>query len=326
MLTIFRTNQQLANIFLLLYLAVLHFSVWQHPPTEIPEAHGMWTQLWYKDFSPLSMWSHLVVVGLIFLQAVFLNLLMARYRVSSEVSMLPGLFYCYFASMMPDFLVLSPILLANTFLILSTLYLFDVYKNNSVAGRVFDVGLWLGVAALFHFGYNVFYLWGIIGLGILRGLNLKELLMYTIGFIVPYLLFGTYLFWTDRFPMFINHFTENFALLSFEKSNTVTLWVKLGLFFLFILLAFFGSAQLSAKRSIATQKYIGIFYWMLLTSILSVLIVSGININVLMIFSVPLGVIFSMLFLRIGPATAEALHMLLLGVALIMQFEHVVFK
>jgi hypothetical protein len=325
MLTIFRTNQQLANIFLLLYLAVLHIVIWTHPPTVVPESHGVWTKLLYQEISPLTIWSHIAAFGLVFLQAIFINLLMARYRVSSEIAMLPGLFYCLFACFLPDFLVLSPVLLANTFLILSTLYLFDIYKNNAPAARIFDVGLWLGVASLFHFGYNVFFLWGIIGLGILRGLNLKEMLMYIIGFIVPYFVFGTYLFWTDRLPMFFQHFTENISFFNFTQNNTPTLYIKIGIFSIFTLLAVFGSGQLMGKRTIATQKYISIFFWMLLITFLSVMILRGVDVNLLMILSVPLGVIMSMLFLRIGPATAEALHMLLLGVALILHFEYVIF-
>ena len=322
MLTIFRTNQPFANILLLLYLALVRASTFIHPMSFVPKSQGVLTQWMYAELAPTSLSGQIAAFVLVFIQAVFINITMSRYRVSTELSLLPGLFYCLMTSMIPEFMMLSPILLANTFLILAFFYLCDIYKNNLATSMIFDVGLWIGVACLFHFSFILFILWGIIGLGILRGLRPKELLMILIGIVVPFFLFAVYLFWTDRLSMFPLHFTENFGFLNFIKNSNQTGYVKIAVMLLLVLITLFSSGQFFIRRNISAQKYISIIYWMLLMGGLTILIQKGVDVNHLLILSVPLSILLSMLFQRIGPATAEVLHMLLLVVAMLFQYQY----
>lgn len=187
---------------------------------------------------------------------------------------------------------------------------------------IFDVGLWIGVACLFHFSFILFILWGIIGLGILRGLRARELLMILIGITVPFFLFAVYLFWIDRLSMFLPHFTDNFGFLNFVKNSNQTGYVKIAVMLLLVLITLFSSGQFFIRRNISAQKYISIIYWMLLMGGLTILIQKGVDVNHLLILSVPLSILLSMLFQRIGPATAEVLHMLLLVVAMVFQYQY----
>lgn len=322
MLTIFRTNQPLANILLLFYLVLVRASTFIHPVNFMPESQGVLTQWMYAELAPTSLSGQIAAFVLVFIQAVFINITIARYRVSSEISLLPGLFYCLLTSMMPEFMVLSPVLLANTFLILAVFYLWDVYKNNIATSMIFDAGFWIGVACLFHFPFVLFLLWAIVGLGILRGIRLKELLMVLIGIFVPFFLFAVYLFWTDRLPLFLLHFSENFGFLNFVKINNQTSYIKIGVIGLLVLITLLGSGQFFVRRNIAAQKYISMVYWMLMIGGLTIFIQKGIDLNHLLIVSVPLSILLSMLFQRIGPATAEVLHMLLLIVAMLFQYQY----
>ena len=322
MLTLFRTNQPLANLLLLVYLGILRFSTFLHPPTIAPEPHGILTGWMFAELPPLSMAANIATFFLIFFQAVALNITVSRYRVATEISLLPGVFYCLVTSLMPDFLPMSSVLLANTFLILALFYLFDTYKNTQVAGRIFDVGLWLGVASLFHFSYILFILWGIVGLGILRGLRPKEFVMFIIGYAVPFFLLGVFCFWKNCLPQLAQHFWLNADFLHFHAQNSQTLYVKLGLIGLLILLTVGASTLFFSRRNMTVQKYLSILYWLMLLGGVATLIQSGIDLSHVLILAVPLGVLLSMVFQRIGAATAEALHMLLLMVALILQFEY----
>ncbi len=322
MLTIFRTNQPLANILLLLYLGIVRASTFIHPINVLPKSQGILTQWMYIELPPSSREGQVAAFILIFIQAVFINITVARFRVSNEISLLPGLFYCLVTSLLPEFMMLSPILLANTFLILAMFHLFDVYKNNAIASRVFDAGFWLGVACLFHFPFILFVLWGIVGLGILRGIRLKELFMFLIGIFVPFFLLGAYLFWNGQLANLPKHFSENFGFLSFAKNTHPNTYIKLGILLLLVATTLFASGQFFIRRNISTQKYISIVYWMLLIGGMTILIQKDIDLNHLLIVSIPLGILLSMLFQSIGVATAEVLHMLLLAVALILQFEY----
>ncbi|MDZ7879908.1 MAG: hypothetical protein U5L45_19680 [Saprospiraceae bacterium] len=322
MLTLFRTNQPLANILLLFYLGILRASSFIHPATVAPPPQGILTAWMYADVSPLSMVAHIFAFLLVFFQATTINIAIARYRVASELSLLPGLFYCLFCSLMPDFLVLSSVLLANTFVILSIFYLFDTYKNSYVAGRIFDAGLWLGVASLFYFPYILFVIWGIVGLGILRGLRGKEFLMFSIGYIVPFFLMSVFCFWHGILPQIGNHFLNNISMFNFVPYNSQTLYVKIGVIALIILLVLGASAQFFSRRNMTAQKYLSILYWLILFGGLSITFQTGIGLVHFLVLSVPVSILLSMVFQRINSATSEVLHMLFLVVALILQFEY----
>jgi hypothetical protein len=322
MLTLFRTNQPLANILLLFYLGILRASSFIHPATAFSPPQGILTAWMFAELPPLSMTATIASCLLVFFQATALNITVARYRVANEISLLPGVFYCLFSSLMPDFLVLSSVLLANTFVILAVFYLFDTYKNTHVAGRIFDAGLWLGVASLFHFSYVILILWGIIGLGILRGLRGKEFLMFIIGYTVPFFLVAVYAYWQGALPQLGNHFKNNINFFNFSRYDSPTLYIKMGVIALILLLTLGASTQFFSRRNMTVQKYLSILYWLILFGGLSILIQTGVGIVHFLVIAVPVGVLLSMVFQRINTATAEALHMLLLMVALILQFEY----
>jgi hypothetical protein len=322
MLTLFRTNQPLANILLLFYLGILRASSFIHPATVAPPPQGILTAWMYAELPPLSIAANVAAFLLVFFQATALNITIARYRVASEISLLPGVFYCLFCSLMPDFLVLSSVLLANTFVILALFYLFDTYKNSYVAARIFDAGLWLGVASLFHFSYILFIFWGIVGLGILRGLRGKEFLMFIIGYIVPFFLLSAYCFWHGILPQIGNHFVNNVDFFQFSRYDSQTLYIKVGVIALILLLVLGASTQFFSRRNMTVQKYLSILYWLILFGGLTISFQSGVGLVHFMVVAVPVGVLMSMVFQRISTATAEALHMLFLMVALILQFEY----
>ena len=322
MLTFFRTNQQFLNILLLLYLAVMRASTFMHTSNIVPRGHGILTNWVYASFPPLSMSGVILAFFLIFFQATAINLMIARYRVATDISLLPGVFYCLFTSLMPDFLPLSSIILANTFLVLALYNLFDTYKNNYVAGRIFDAGLWLGIASLFHFSYIFLVVWGIICLGILRGIRFKEFLILIIGIIVPLFLMGVYSFWVGQMPRFMGHFFENVGTMSFVVYKSSMIYIKIGLVLLFLLLTIVASLQFFSRRNMTAQKYISMIYWLMLLCSIIIFTQKGIDINQLLLLAIPISVLLSMTFQRIAPAMAETLHMLLLMVALILQFEY----
>ena len=322
MLTFFRTNQPLANIFLLVYLGVVRLSTFIHPLPVVPKSQGILTEWMYAELPPTSFWAQLAAFLLVFVQAVFINITISRYRVSNENTLLPGLFYCLITALLPDFLPLSPALLANTFIIIALFYLFEVYKNTQASTRIFDVGFWVGVAGLFHFSYTFYFFWGILGLGILRGLRLQELLMFILGIITPFFLFSVYLFWTDRFPYMYKHFADNLGFFSFVKYSNAAAYVKLGIVSLLIAVVVLANNQFSTKRGISVQKFLSCIYWMLLVGGITTLFQTNVDLSHLLIISVPLSILLTLLFQRASIAIAEVLHMLLLVTSLILQFEY----
>jgi len=141
---------------------------------------GIFSELLYQWISPHSMEGFVVATILVFLQAVTINVIVGKYRIANEISLLPGMFYVLLSSAFSEFLYLSPLILANTFYIIVLMELFSIYRKYSAAGAIFNIGLWTGVASLFYGSYLFLFILAMAGLGILRSFKLKEQLISTI--------------------------------------------------------------------------------------------------------------------------------------------------
>ena len=119
MLALFRTNQLFGNILLLLYLCIVRLSIFIHPSHIQISGQSLLSEWLYNELPPDSKAAQFAALILVFFQATFINIIVLKFRLVREASLLPGLFYCLLASMIPDFLTLSPVLLSNTFLIIS---------------------------------------------------------------------------------------------------------------------------------------------------------------------------------------------------------------
>ena len=322
MLSIFRTNQSLSNIFVLLYLIVLRLSTFIHPTLYVPKNQGVLSNWVFDWIHPSTLMAHFFSLVLVFVQAVMINGLIQRFRITSTGTLLPGVFYCLVTSFSPEFLTLSPLLLGNTFLILGVWRLFEVYKNPQCADTIFDVGLWVGVASLFQFSYAILIVWIVVGLAVLRGLNFKELFMAFLGFLVPSFLMGVYLFWTNQLPSFYQtHIGPQLGFMHLLGTLQSIDYIKVSIFGSLILLTIIMSGSFFSKRNISAQKFIEILFWLMIFAGLSLVFQSNLQIGSLLIFSVPLGILLSLSFLNMGSAAAEALHTLLFVGALLLQYE-----
>ncbi len=323
MLVLFKTNQLFGNILLLLYLCVVRLSIFIHPSNIPVGSHSLLSEWLYNELPPESKIAQFAALILVFFQATFINIIVLKFRLSREASLLPGLFYCLLASMLPEFLTLSTILLSNTFLILAVYYMLDIYKGSkSVAGTVFDIGFWLGLASLFNYSYILLVIWGVVGMSIMLGIRFRDILILLLGFILPYFLFGVYLFWYDKLPLFFTNFYNNFGWLGFIPQTSATTYIKLSIMGLFILTGIFVSGSFFSQKALSVQKSFNILYWLLLVSGLTIFVVLHIGLDHLLVVVLPLSIFIAFLFQRFSKGIAEAVHFAFVAIALILQFEY----
>jgi len=157
-LGLFRTNQLGANLLLIVYIAIVRLSGFLFPSEWSPSQSGILSQHVYQGVGTTGWLPSLIALLLVLTQAFTINILAARFRISKEVTMIPGVFYILLMSTTPDFLQLTPILLGNTFLIFALMSLFQTYKKSSVAGSIFNTGFWIGIASL---NYSLLFMWNI---------------------------------------------------------------------------------------------------------------------------------------------------------------------
>jgi hypothetical protein len=139
--------------------------------------------------------------GLQYLQALMINYLVNEHRLTTKHTFLPAMSYLLITSLLPDWSLLSPPLLASTLIIWAFLMLFRLYNQQVVKGAVFNIGLIIGLSSMTFFPSAAFLICLLLGLLILRPFRLNEIILFLIGALTPYYFYSVYLFLTDRLTL-----------------------------------------------------------------------------------------------------------------------------
>lgn len=320
MLAIFRTNQFFTGILLIFYIFLLRFPVFLRPVSWMPSNTGVLTLKLYEYISPNGLYAQIAAILLLWLQSFLINSLVSQYRLAGEVTLLPGMIYILVCHFIPEFLYFSPLLIANTFLIISLFSLFDIYKKADSTGDIFNIGLWVGVASLFQFSVIVFILLGLIGLSSLRAFKLKEYFVLLTGCFLPYYLAGTYFFWYGAFSDFWQvQIASNIAYWDLMSPLHAWAYGKLIFFGVLLLVFLFSYGMFSYKQNIGVQKSISLLFWWMLLSGVTLLFQSHIGLDHLMILTIPYGILLSMVFKSMSRPLAELIHLILVASIILIQ-------
>lgn len=323
MLRIFQTNQILGAVLFLPYLAIFYAANFLAKLPEPVVQPGIFSHLLTEATVgwPL-LYLRLTALLLVFFQAILLVVLVNGNRLNSDANLLPGVFYCLFACISPEFMYPSPVLLANTFLIFSLMELMAVYKLPVAEGRLLNAGLWVGVASLFYFsaiGLLFFLFWGVSAL---RAYNMKEIIVVILGVVTPLFLTGTVFFLTGRLPEFWEiQFANNLAFLDFQYTKETLFFLELGVFALLVLIVLLGSNTYFQKKIMQVQKKITLLYGFLLFAGLTVLFQGQVELTHWLMACIPLAVFFSMSFTTMPAQWAEVVHLLMLAAGLGMAYS-----
>jgi hypothetical protein len=145
---------------------------------------------------------------LLYVQALTITGIINEYRMTTRQTFLPGLSYMVITSLLPEWSFLSAPLVATTFILLAFAKLLHLYNNALPNGKIYNIGLLLGIAAFFYFPSLFFSICMITGLLILRPFRLNEIMLLLFGMITPSYFYAVYLLLTDHFTVqgMITHF------------------------------------------------------------------------------------------------------------------------
>jgi hypothetical protein len=321
-LSIFRTNQFLVGIFLLVYIVVVRSMTFVAPVDFPITSQGIWGKWIIENCVRHSLSVAIVTAFLIFIQGMLLNRLVAKYRMADEVTLFPGIFYALLCSMIPEFQTLTPLLIANTFYILLLMEFFRIYRTPNVADTIFNIGILIALASFFHFSFVILLIWAFITLSVLRTFNLKEALMITSGFFVIYFLAAVFYFWHDALPLFMQQqILDNISFFDINIENNWVTYISRVLFGLLIVMVIISYSSYNFKKNIQVQKYLTVLYWGLFVSVLPLFFQKGLGMDQLLIFTVPLSILISFNFVKMSSSVAEALHLLWLAAILSLHYH-----
>lgn len=320
-LALFRTNQLIFSFLVLPYLILVRISSFTDPIVAGTDGVGVFSQYLYQMVEINSFSAHIVALVLVFFQSVLINITADRFKIFDEPNQFAGLFYALLTSLIPDFLYLSPVLLANTFLILAFYELCRVYDKKSGAAAVFNIGFFVAVASLFYFSSMALVLLVIIGLTIQRGLSFKELVMVLLGLVVPYFLLFTYYYWNDATSLWYDaQFAKGIKWFAVYFPSDFYGLAKLLVVLLIVGLAVFNVGNLSIKRTIQIQKIQQILFWWLLVIPFGLCFQASIHLDYLLFLMLPLGFLVAYLFLGLKKQWADALHIVCVTFVIVFQY------
>jgi hypothetical protein len=260
---------------------------------------------------------------LIFIHVILINQLFINSRLSREMTLLAGLLYVIFNSVIAEGIMLSPILMANTFVLLAVIDLMKTYKTPNPSAYIFNAGFFLSLASLFYTPYIVLFLFGVFSILLLRSFQVYEKLQYTAGYIVPYFFLFTFKYWEDLKFVELSFFKEIFFRMPDYKFIGFELWyLSFGFFVLCILFALLNYSKLTGKKSIQVQKRLDILYWYIVFCVVSFLVFSTDGILHLLSLSLPLSILIGIWVSDSkSRITHELLHILIVAFIFIAQFK-----
>jgi hypothetical protein len=134
--------------------------------------------------------------------------------------------------------------LANLLLVLSIMQLFKLHSSDKWKGIAFNIGFLLGIAAILAPITIVVFLAFSISISTLKGFRFKEIVLYILGGLTPFLYAWTYQLWTEGHVDFYYFFNYHNASPYFSR----VLWIEYTSYGLLVLLMIIGLISINLNR------------------------------------------------------------------------------
>jgi hypothetical protein len=182
-------------------ITVIAISVWigafLHPSANIAARfdpvpmplYGLFVKIIGLNVLARAITAFVICAGLIFLVMHFNT---TNFFIN-ERTYLPVLIYSLAIGFIPEYQTLNPALPAAVFLMLAIMRIIDSYRKPGLANNFFDAAILISIGSLFYANLIWFGLLIIIGILLIRTVNISEIAIALIGFTTPYfILFGVY--------------------------------------------------------------------------------------------------------------------------------------
>lgn len=312
MLQIFRTNQLLLSVLLIAYAAVLRLAYFFVPIPDVPLERGL-ANYWMSDLvQGQSVFCFSITIILLSIQGYIANKIFFENRLNRNLSLYSGVFIVLVGSMLPEFLNYTPFLPANVFLLLAIQELLRAYRKLSAADTLFNVGFFIGLAALFQPIYILFLIAAGGAVISLKSGKFRDQFIIWVGTMVPLFLIGVGYFFFDKLPEYWALQWEGvFSLPQFFEWKQVPLFPTLIMMSL-LLFVILSAGQIISKTKMEVQTKIGTIYWFLAVGILCLLLSQPWHGYRWQILVPGIGLLLGIRFTEIKPLPAEIWHFILL--------------
>ncbi|RYU93538.1 hypothetical protein EWM59_21665 [Emticicia agri] len=208
---------------------------------------------WLIDFSfgRVQFAYEFIAILIIYFQALYFTFTCNTRQTYLEKNYAPGLIYILLMSLSFDMSKLSPVLLATTFLLFAfNKIVKQMERREGVSDEVFEIGLYIGIAVLFHQPSMVFILWSTACLVFFTNANLRQHFLALLGFAIPLFLITLYFYFYDSIDEFkYNWFNGIFRIKQYSLEDFQSALLAITVPTILAFLGFLRQTQVSRYNS-----------------------------------------------------------------------------
>jgi hypothetical protein len=283
-------------------------------------------------YQPLYKWlansywlSSSIAFVVVFVNALLINRIIARFDMLDSRTFLPALFYIILVSSSHKFIGLSPELLASLFLILMLERMYVLYGNFKDLREVLNIGILCGLASMFYFPAVafVFFIW--IGFVVFQILYIRRIFIILIGLLAPYLFVFVYYFLTDQISLgIIPYLFGEFKSFSTPQFNfSVFDYVLYGYMALIMLISFLKIISGRTENVIKIRKMHTVQTWFLFSIIILLFFVNN-EFVYFILFFIPFSLFIPNYFIKKKkPVQAEVMFLILIALIIVDKIIHI---
>jgi hypothetical protein len=287
-------------------IAVVFIAVWlsvfMHPASGIRYSHTGYHMPLYKLLADILGSGKPVANVLSFSITAMLVFLIINFNTTvffiNERTFLPALLFILIIGIFPEYQNLNPVLPASLLFVLALKRIMDSYHKQGIAYSFFDAGILISTGSLFYVNLLWFGLIIIIGIILLRTVNIFELAVSLLGLVTPYLItFGLYYvlgYELDDLSMLIrNNIMIDAADYTFPRLTIVTLIFEA----ILVLISAGFIIMLQNTKKIRSRKTFSLLIWVFAISLAVYIIVPSVSVEMIWITAIPFSYFLSHYFI-----------------------------
>ena len=182
------------------------------------------------------MFHRIIGLLLVFFQAAYFSIVLINYKAYVEKTYVFVLVFLVLALFSFDIIMLSPELMASTFLLFTINSIFkEVEFKIQRDETILSMGAYIGIASLLVFSFSLFLFISLFILIAFARINFRKVLLLIYGFVLPHLMLATlYFFWGELTPLWKYYYSSNITLdtTSFLSIKAVFIIGSIPLFYL----------------------------------------------------------------------------------------------
>ncbi|MBY0477913.1 MAG: hypothetical protein K2Q24_09735 [Chitinophagaceae bacterium] len=195
----------------------------------------------------------IIAYVLLFTQAITFNGLINNQKLFATPHYLLALAYLVITSVVPEWNVLSPVLIINTIMVWAWPRMVGLYNHPSPKTVLFNIGFGFGLTSFFYFPSVYLLLLLIIALLLFRPFYLTEWLLAILGILTPFYFLLVYFFVWDRWEM-ASELIPQMVLKLPDASFDWKFWIEFGLISFALVIGLLMGLKFSARMLVQTRK------------------------------------------------------------------------